>query len=126
VVSGSDRPPSTAYRPHRGDHPGQARADRTQGDEGPQEQACGVGEVVRGTARRRSAEPGPFPDLTPRERDVLGLLATGLGNHAIARSLGLAEKTVRNHVSSLLVKLAVPTRAAAVAKARDSGVGAPR
>lgn len=84
---------------------------------------AGVGDVVRRIALRRSAEPVPFPDLTAREREVLELLATGQGNHAIAATLGLAEKTVRNHVSNLLVKLAVPTRAAAVARARDAGVG---
>lgn len=50
-------------------------------------------------------------------------MASGLGNHAIARSLGLSEKTVRNNVSNILVKLAVPTRVAAVARARDAGVG---
>jgi len=42
-----------------------------------------------------------FPDLTPRERDVLDLLAAGARNHEIARRLGLSEKTVRNHVSAL-------------------------
>lgn len=84
----------------------------------------GVRDVVRELARRESkaAEP-PFPDLTPRERDVLSLLATGAGNHAIAGALGLSEKTVRNHVSNILVKLAVATRAAAVARARDEGLG---
>jgi DNA-binding NarL/FixJ family response regulator len=45
-----------------------------------------------------------FPDLTPRERDVLDLLAAGARNHEIARRLGLSEKTIRNHVSALLLK----------------------
>ena len=66
-----------------------------------------------------------YKDYVKEDVAIRRLLATGLGNHAIARSLGLAEKTVRNHVSSILVKLAVPTRAAAVARARDSGVGSP-
>jgi DNA-binding NarL/FixJ family response regulator len=66
-----------------------------------------------------------FPDLTPRERDVLELLAVGCRNHEIARRLELSEKTVRNHVSSVLVKLQVTDRAAAVARARDAGLGAP-
>jgi DNA-binding NarL/FixJ family response regulator len=54
---------------------------------------------------------------------VLELVATGLGNHEIARRLVLSEKTVRNHISAILVKLQVPDRAAAVAKARDAGLG---
>lgn len=65
-----------------------------------------------------------FPDLTGREREILELLAGGLGNHEIARRLVLSEKTVRNNVAAILTKLQVPDRAAAVAKARDAGVGA--
>ncbi|MGH8938887.1 MAG: response regulator [Actinomycetes bacterium] len=64
-----------------------------------------------------------FPALTPRERDVLELLASGCRNHEIARRLGMSEKTVRNHVSQVLVKLQVPDRTAAALKARESGVG---
>jgi len=64
-----------------------------------------------------------FPELTEREREVLELVAAGLGNHEIARRLVLSEKTVRNHVSAILVKLQVPDRASAVAKARDAGLG---
>ena len=55
-----------------------------------------------------------FPDLTPREREVLELLAAGCRNHEIARRLGMSEKTVRNHVSQVLAKLQVPDRTAAV------------
>jgi DNA-binding NarL/FixJ family response regulator len=62
-----------------------------------------------------------FPDLTPRERDVLELLAAGCRNHEIARRLGMSEKTVRNHVSAVLAKLQVPDRTAAALKARQSG-----
>ena len=64
-----------------------------------------------------------FPELTDREREVLDLIAAGCGNHEIARRLGLTEKTVRNHVSAVLFKLQVRDRAAAVAKARDAGLG---
>ena len=64
-----------------------------------------------------------FPDLTDRERQVLDLLASGLRNHAIAARLGLSEKTVRNHVSSVLLKLQVPDRTAAAIKAREAGLG---
>jgi DNA-binding NarL/FixJ family response regulator len=64
-----------------------------------------------------------FPELTERERQVLELVAAGCGNHDIARRLSLSEKTVRNHVSAILFKLQVNDRAAAVAKARDAGLG---
>jgi DNA-binding NarL/FixJ family response regulator len=74
---------------------------------------------------RQPREPTarPFPELTPREEDILALVAQGLGNHAIAGRLLLSEKTVRNNVSTILVKLQVPDRAAAVARARDAGIG---
>lgn len=64
-----------------------------------------------------------LPELTGREREVLELLAAGLRTFQIARRLTLSEKTVRNHVSAVLTKLQVPDRAAAVARARDAGLG---
>lgn len=73
------------------------------------------GQVESPTARA-------FPDLTPREREVLELLAAGCRNHEIARRLGMSEKTVRNHVSQVLTKLQVPDRTAAALKAHESGV----
>ncbi|MEO6715531.1 MAG: response regulator transcription factor [Mycobacteriales bacterium] len=63
-----------------------------------------------------------FPDLTPREREVLAHIATGCRNHEIARRLGLSEKTIRNLTSSILCKLGVPDRTAAALRARDAGV----
>ena len=63
-----------------------------------------------------------FPELTDRERDVLTLLAQGRRNSEIASSLGLSDKTVRNHVSAVLLKLQVPDRTAAAIKAREAGV----
>jgi DNA-binding NarL/FixJ family response regulator len=62
----------------------------------------------------------PFPALTPREREVLDLLADGARNSEIARQLGMTDKTVRNHVSAILMKLQVPDRTAAAIKARDA------
>ena len=74
-----------------------------------------------GAAPRPAAQP--FPQLTDREREVLELLASGKDNASIARRLVLSEKTVRNRVSDVLVKLHARTRAEAVAKARDAGLG---
>jgi DNA-binding NarL/FixJ family response regulator len=65
----------------------------------------------------------PFPELTSREREVLDLVATGSPNAAVARELYLSEKTVRNLVSSIFTKLGVSSRAEAVARARDAGLG---
>jgi DNA-binding NarL/FixJ family response regulator len=66
---------------------------------------------------------GTFPELTPRERQVLDLLAAGRRNSAIAAQLGMSEKTVRNHLSSILTKLQVTDRAAAIIRAREAGLG---
>lgn len=64
-----------------------------------------------------------FPALTAREAEVLDLVARGLDNRRIARELVVAEKTVRNHVTHIFEKLHVATRAEAVARARDMGLG---
>jgi DNA-binding NarL/FixJ family response regulator len=65
----------------------------------------------------------PFTELTSREHEVLELMATGASNAAIASRLVLSEKTVRNNVSNIFAKLRVADRAAAVARARDAGIG---
>lgn len=70
--------------------------------------------------------PPPFPELTPRERDVLELMAKGLPNGQIADRLGLSEKTVRNQVSVIFSKLAVLGRPEAIVKAREAGMGGER
>jgi DNA-binding NarL/FixJ family response regulator len=75
------------------------------------------------TGSRQNYAAQVFPELTTREREVLDHLARGSGNHEIARRLLLSEKTVRNHVATILTKLQAPDRAAAVAKARDAGIG---
>ena len=64
-----------------------------------------------------------FPELSDRETQVLDLLAHGHDNRRIARELVLAEKTVRNHVTQILMKLRVPDRTAAAVRARDAGLG---
>jgi DNA-binding NarL/FixJ family response regulator len=82
---------------------------------------------VRGAALSVHAQPGTrsaaaLPALTEREREVLELVARGHGNAVIAVHLHLSLKTVQNYVSALLTKLEVPSRAAAVALARDAGL----
>jgi len=64
-----------------------------------------------------------FPELTGRERGVLDHLARGSANRDIASRLGISEKTVRNHLSSVFLKLQVNDRTAAALKARHAGLG---
>jgi DNA-binding NarL/FixJ family response regulator len=66
---------------------------------------------------------GPFPQLTDREREILDLIAGGLRNQAIAERLGLAPKTVANHISSIFSKLQVTDRSEAIVRAREQGLG---
>jgi DNA-binding NarL/FixJ family response regulator len=84
-----------------------------------------VGHDTGGSARPRPAASNlvAFPELTLRERDVLEEIARGLSNAAIAEGLGMASKTLGNHISSVFVKLQVATRAEAIVKARDAGLG---
>jgi DNA-binding NarL/FixJ family response regulator len=76
-----------------------------------------MGDEVRGTAASR-----PF-GLTDRQLDILTLMARGLDNHAIARTLHVSEKTVRNQVTYVFTKLQVTTRAEAIVVARRHGIG---
>jgi LuxR family transcriptional regulator, maltose regulon positive regulatory protein len=65
---------------------------------------------------------GPLGALTPREREVLRLVAEGLTNHQIADRLVLSEHTVHRHVGNLLRKLALPSRTAAASLAVQQGL----
>jgi DNA-binding NarL/FixJ family response regulator len=62
------------------------------------------------------------PSLTRREIEILGLLAEGLGNRAIATRLAISEHTVKSHITSIFTKLDVSTRAEAVADAARLGL----
>lgn len=71
----------------------------------------------------RVEESLPFPELTDREREILGLIAQGHNNAAIAGRLTLSLKTVQNHVSNILGKLQVADRYEAIVRAREAGLG---
>jgi DNA-binding NarL/FixJ family response regulator len=86
-----------------------------------------LAEVARPGAAPVSASSAPagdpgFASLTPREREVLGLLGRGLTNAAIARELFVAEKTVKTHVSSILAKLRLADRTQAALYAARLGL----
>jgi DNA-binding NarL/FixJ family response regulator len=61
-------------------------------------------------------------DLTPRERDVLGLIGRGLRNSEAARALGLSENTIASHIKSVYAKLGISTRAEAALLAARLGL----
>jgi DNA-binding NarL/FixJ family response regulator len=84
-------------------------------------------EAPRRPAPAASSAPDAVPAvdaLTPREREVLALVATGRSNKAIAAALFVSTNTVKTHVASLLHKLRVQTRVQLAAIATRDGVGA--
>ncbi|WP_235984686.1 response regulator [Actinomyces trachealis] len=89
--------------------------------------AVAAGRVLldeRTVTRRRADHDDPTADLTNAERKVLELIGDGLSNREIGERLGVAEKTVKNHITSLLAKMGLQRRtqvAAWVAGQRASG-----
>ena len=73
------------------------------------------------TTSSRSATPGHNP-LTPRESEVLGLVAQGLSNRTVGQSLFISEKTASVHLSHIMAKLDAASRTEAVAVARQRGL----
>jgi DNA-binding NarL/FixJ family response regulator len=71
-------------------------------------------DVARALVAEACCPGGGRPTLTPREREVLRGVADGLSNKQVARALGITERTVKFHVSSLLTRLGAETRAQAV------------
>jgi DNA-binding CsgD family transcriptional regulator len=87
-----------------------------------------LGEVRKFLAESGSAATAgrntlPLDQLTPREWTVLEGIAKGLDNAEIAASLGLSEKTVRNHITRVFDKICVEHRYQAIVLAREAGLG---
>lgn len=83
---------------------------------------CEQLELLEGNARRRPLPLARRGALTQRELEVLSLIARGLPNKKIAREIGVAEKTVRTHVSNILAKLDVHDRTQAAVYAVRNGL----
>lgn len=81
------------------------------------ELATVLAEVVQQGDQEITEEPTPFSDLTPREHEILCLLAEGLSNKVIARNLGITDGTVKLHVKSILRKLDIHSRVEAAVMA---------
>lgn len=77
----------------------------------------------------RAAQPAPAPSesagLSPREREIVGHLASGESNKEIARALDIAESTVKIHVQNVLKKLKVASRVQVAVWATEHGIAAP-
>ncbi|MEO3814214.1 response regulator transcription factor [Sphaerisporangium sp. B11E5] len=82
-----------------------------------------VAEFFAATATATAPAGSVFPQLTPRELEILTLIAAGRSNTQIASALFLSPKTVRNNVSTIFAKLHVAGRAEAIVQAREAGLG---
>jgi two-component system nitrate/nitrite response regulator NarL len=69
--------------------------------------------------------PAPFDRLTPREVTLAALVGAGLGNHSVATRLGVSEKTVRNQLSTVLVRVGARDRVHLAVLVRELGITAP-
>ena len=78
---------------------------------------------VRAFLPGAGADGNAFAELTPRELELVELIAQGLDNAQVAAHLALSEKTVRNHITRIFAKLEVEPRAQAIVRARDAGFG---
>ena len=83
----------------------------------------GIAQRVLGFFAAPPRVPDPLPELTDREREILDLIAKGRSNGEIGARLGITRKTVANHISNIFAKLQVVDRTAAIAKAKEAGLG---
>jgi len=82
-----------------------------------------LADLVKNDDRRPSKDSsGPFSELTPREREILGHLAEGQSNKVIARHLEISDGTVKLHVKAILRKLEVHSRVEAAVMAVEHGI----
>jgi len=81
-----------------------------------------LAKVVQGNVPNATEEESPFEELTPRETEILGLLAEGQSNKVIARNLGISDGTVKLHVKAILRKLNVHSRVEAAVLAVEHGL----
>jgi DNA-binding CsgD family transcriptional regulator len=91
-------------------------------DAGIEELIAAITGTVRGRPRPGVAVTSDLERLTPREREVMALLLTGLGADAMGAKLGISANTVRTHLQNVLVKLDVNSRAEAAAWALRAGL----
>lgn len=81
-----------------------------------------LAKAVKGKEESPVTSNSPFAELTPRETEILGLLAEGQSNKAIARNLGISDGTVKLHVKAILRKLNVHSRVEAAVMAVEKGL----
>ena len=81
-----------------------------------------LAKIVQGHAPNKNPEPDPFAELTPRETEILGLLAEGQSNKVIARNLDISDGTVKLHVKAILRKLDIHSRVEAAVMAVQHGL----
>ena len=81
-----------------------------------------LAKAVQGKDDEITTKSSPFDELTPRETEILGLLAEGQSNKAIARNLGISDGTVKLHVKAILRKLNVHSRVEAAVMAVEKGL----
>ena len=76
---------------------------------------AGGGEYVSQEIRQQLAVDPPIPELTPRQKDILGSMVRGLTDHDMARQFGIRQDGVNDHVRAILAKLGAANRTEAVA-----------